>query len=128
MLFCGAVMVGGALLESCQKNNPAPAVTPVNFTLNLADPANAALKNVGGSVINNTVVVIRTSASAYTALSNVCTHAGCTVSFYSNQNQLVCPCHGGTFDINGNVTSGPPPSALTKYTCTLSGNSLTVTS
>ncbi len=125
-LFCGAIMVGGALIESCQKNNPAPA--PVNFSINLTDPAYAALKTVGGFIEYSNAIVIRTGASTYVALSDICTHSGCTVSYYSNQNQIVCPCHGGTFDINGNVVSGPPPSALAKYNVSVNGNTLTVSS
>jgi cytochrome b6-f complex iron-sulfur subunit len=26
---------------------------------------------------------------------------------------MYCSCHGGTFDINGNVVAGPPPSPIT---------------
>lgn len=125
-LVCGAIMVGGALIESCKKNNPAPA--PVNFSINLTDPTYAALKTVGGFIENSNAIVIRTGASTYVALSDICTHAGCTVSYYNSQNQIVCPCHGGAYDINGNVIAGPPPSALAKYNVSVSGNTLTVSS
>jgi len=39
-------------------------------------------------------------------LSSRCTHLGCKINEYSN-NQLLCPCHGSTFDLNGNATKGP---------------------
>jgi thiosulfate dehydrogenase [quinone] large subunit len=56
-------------------------------------------------------IVIRTGGGKLTAFSAVCTHAGCTVGYQSGQ--LVCPCHGGTFDANtGAVVSGPPPQGL----------------
>jgi Rieske Fe-S protein len=27
----------------------------------------------------------------------------------------VCPCHGGSFDIHGQVTGGPPPGPMNRY-------------
>jgi len=120
---CALCATGSVLsvLDSCTK-------TPVvNFTLDLSQPANAALNTVGGSVTNgaNGVIVIRTS-SGFNALSTVCTHQGCTVSYYQSNARLVCPCHNGVYDINGSVVSGPPPSALTKYTVTQVGTVLTI--
>jgi thiosulfate dehydrogenase [quinone] large subunit len=56
-------------------------------------------------------IVIRGNNGKLTAFSAVCTHAGCTVGYEGGQ--LVCPCHGGTFDAHtGQVISGPPPQAL----------------
>ena len=56
-------------------------------------------------------IVIRATDGKLTAFSAVCTHAGCTVGFEGGQ--IVCPCHGGTFDARtGEVISGPPPQAL----------------
>jgi len=125
--MAGVTMVPAAIVASCTKStNYAP--TNVNFTLDLTAAANAALNASGGSVIQNNVIVIRTGATTFSALSILCTHQGCTLSFVSATSEMVCPCHGGTFDINGNVVSGPPPSALTKYTTSLSGHILTVKS
>lgn len=42
------------------------------------------------------------------ALNPVCTHAGCTVTFNSVEKSWDCPCHGGRFDTNGRVITGPP--------------------
>ena len=56
-------------------------------------------------------IVVRNSNGDLRAFSAVCTHAGCTVGFEGGQ--IVCPCHGGTFDPrSGAVISGPPPSGL----------------
>jgi cytochrome b6-f complex iron-sulfur subunit len=45
--------------------------------------------------------------------SAVCTHAGCLVAWKSARKLFVCPCHGGTFDADGNRTGGPPQRPLT---------------
>lgn len=104
----------------------------INFTLDLTDSAYAALGHVGGNVlVNNSgynIIVVRATTSTYKAVSNSCTHQGCSVSYNSNINGYLCPCHGGQFDIDGNVTAGPPPSALTKFTVTVSGTTLTIAS
>ena len=116
---CAACGVTSTLvfLDACSKQSF------TTFTVDLTLPANAALAHTGGSVINGNVIVIKTS-SGYEALSLLCTHAGCTVRFTGSA--FVCPCHGGTYDINGVVTGGPPPSNLPTYTVTKSGNILTV--
>lgn len=46
------------------------------------------------------------------ALSPVCTHLGCFVNFDKTLNEFTCPCHGGRYDIEGNVIAGPPKEAL----------------
>jgi Rieske Fe-S protein len=50
------------------------------------------------------------------AYSATCTHLNCIVEFVPEDNTLFCPCHKGSFDINGNNISGPPPSPLEKFT------------
>jgi len=51
------------------------------------------------------------------AYSAVCTHFACIVKWDQTSNQIVCPCHDGFFDpINGEVISGPPPTALEPLT------------
>ncbi|MEW6118154.1 MAG: Rieske 2Fe-2S domain-containing protein [Nitrospirota bacterium] len=48
------------------------------------------------------------------ALSSSCSHLGCLVSWSYHKNLFICPCHGGTYDIEGNVVSGPPPLPLSR--------------
>ncbi len=129
MALCGLALIPTAIIESCTKQNYAGPAN-VNFTLDLTNSANSSLNTIGGAV--NTaqgIIVIRQSAQTFQAFSSTCTHQGCTVGYDSNSGHIVCPCHGGTFNSStGAVISGPPPSALTKYTVTLSGNILTVKS
>ncbi len=46
------------------------------------------------------------------AHSAVCTHLGCNVHFNAAEKTWDCPCHGGRFDILGQVLNGPPIRAL----------------
>jgi cytochrome b6-f complex iron-sulfur subunit len=127
--LCGVAIAGSALIDSCKKNK-APAF--VSFTLDLTNPANNALNTVGGSVYSNNVIVVRIGSplnvSSFIALSQACTHQGCTVSYDNTNSNFVCPCHHGVFDKSGNVISGPPPSPLTQYKISLNGNILAITS
>ena len=126
--LCGLSMIPAALIESCSKQSFA-GPSNVNFTLDLTNSANTSLNTVGGSLIANSIIIIRASASTFDALSATCTHAGCTVGYSAPSRTIICPCHGGTYNPStGAVTGGPPPSGLTKYTATLNGNILTVKS
>lgn len=48
-------------------------------------------------------------------LSNVCTHLSCRVTWKTDQEEYLCPCHDGIFDIEGTVVSGPAPKPLNRY-------------
>ena len=61
---------------------------------------------------NSPVIVINRHEKGFVAFSKVCTHLGCLVEYDRGLRKLVCPCHAGTFDLDGNVLSGPPPRPL----------------
>jgi len=60
-------------------------------------------------------IIIHTKDKGYIALSRVCTHLGCLVNYDKARQIFICPCHAGTFDLEGNVISGPPPIPLPRY-------------
>lgn len=123
---CGLAIVAPAvLLESCQKSSLTPQGPAVNFTIDLTQPANFNLKSSGGSLSTHGVVVVN-NGGTYTAVAQACTHQGCSVAYNKSGNDFVCPCHGGVYDISGNVVSGPPPAPLKKYSVTQNGDILTV--
>jgi cytochrome b6-f complex iron-sulfur subunit len=66
-------------------------------------------------------IVVRTADGEVRAFSAVCSHLDCTVQFRAETTQLWCACHNGTYDLGGNVVSGPPPRALEKFTVNLRG-------
>jgi Rieske Fe-S protein len=56
----------------------------------------------------------------FLAISSVCTHLGCIVELEGEQ--LVCPCHGSTFERSGAVVRGPAEVPLREFATRLSGS------
>jgi len=46
------------------------------------------------------------------AISEVCPHMGCVLSWQAQEGQFQCPCHGSRFDAAGHVVHGPAEHAL----------------
>lgn len=58
-------------------------------------------------------LIVRPDGERFVALSATCPHSRvCLVEWDQKRRQVVCPCHRGVFDLNGNVISGPPPEPL----------------
>jgi len=95
-------------------------------TVDLTDPAYANLKTVGGFAYKGDIIIIRSSDTVYLALSKVCTHSQCTVTYNSTNKDIPCPCHGSKFTTTGAVITGPATSPLKKYSVTQNGNILTI--
>jgi cytochrome b6-f complex iron-sulfur subunit len=61
-------------------------------------------------------MLIHFDDGTWVALSAVCTHLGCTLSYQSPSPLIICPCHGGQYDPHtGKNVGGPPPRPLTKF-------------
>jgi cytochrome b6-f complex iron-sulfur subunit len=126
MKFISAAVVSGSIatiINACKKDDEATAAPKADFTLDLSSASNAALLHSGGSVISNQVIVINNNGT-YVALSDICTHQSCALSYNSAASKLTCPCHGSTFSISGSVLNGPASSSLKQYSVTQSGNTL----
>ena len=57
------------------------------------------------------VTVFRDHEGMY-AISLVCTHLGCIVTYNDADARFDCPCHGSKFDMAGRVQKAPAPKAL----------------
>jgi menaquinol-cytochrome c reductase iron-sulfur subunit len=66
----------------------------------------------GGLAVRNAAWVRREGPDQFIAFSIYCTHTGCPVNWVSDAELFLCPCHGGIFDRQGDVTAGPPPRPL----------------
>jgi Rieske Fe-S protein len=90
------------------------ALAPIRFVgdriaMRFAGPLDAlgrgegAIADVGGAK----VAAYRDEAGELHALSPICTHLRCVVSFDAEAREWRCPCHGSRFDIDGQVLRGP---------------------
>jgi cytochrome b6-f complex iron-sulfur subunit len=104
------------------------STTSSQVVLCLAD--HPTLANVNGTTTISTsrgrLIVVRVDAATVIALSNVCTHAGCAVSWRSSDDRLICPCHGSQFAEDGSVIRGPANRPLPAYPATLAGDTVTI--
>ncbi len=124
----GAALAGLVYCVGCSPKNDNPITPPsnVDVTLDLTLHANQPLNTIGGSVVDNGIVVGRVSQTSFVAVSAACTHQGTTVEFRLAQNQFFCPNHGSTYSLDGVVTQGPAQKSLTKYNTSLSGTNLRI--
>lgn len=65
-----------------------------------------------GLAVRNAAWVRREQDGSLVAFSVYCTHTGCPVNWVEDGGLFLCPCHGGVFDRDGDVASGPPPRPL----------------
>ncbi len=71
-------------------------------------------------------LLVRTSDGELQAFNAVCTHLDCTVQYKSDTSQIWCACHNGTYDLQGNVVSGPPPRPLERLVVNQRGDDVVV--
>lgn len=84
------------------------------------------LAGIGGvkeiTLEGKSAFVKRSSSTGIKCFSSACTHSGCPISFWQNQNKFNCSCHGSQFDSDGNVTQGPAQLPLDTYVCETLGS------
>lgn len=135
--FFSKALIGGSLifiapsfLNSCSKSSdPAPAPdgnTSGETVVDLTSTDFNALKTVGGYAYSGNILIIRSGTSSYIALSSICTHQGCTVTYNSSDDKIACPCHGSLFSTGGSVLKGPASSSLKTYNVKIEGNNLKI--
>ncbi len=142
---CQLIALGGAIaatLESCASGSPTSAnglgsvgaLPTVSGTLSgstvTVTVTGTALATVGTLALVTTaggdLLVARTDANTFVALSAACTHQACEITGVSGQD-YVCPCHGSRFDTSGRVVNGPAVTPLPQFQTQVSGDVLTIT-
>ncbi len=61
------------------------------------------------------VIVVRDDVGEISALSLLCTHLDCALSWQQKSNNLYCDCHGSEFATDGKVLKGPANSPLANF-------------
>jgi cytochrome b6-f complex iron-sulfur subunit len=121
------------VLSSCTKESTDTTTPPgggtsgaVDFTLDLTSATYASLNTNGGSIVKDNIIIAKSSAGVFVALSSICTHQGSTIGFENAASRFHCPNHGSNFGLDGSVLNGPATSALKKYNTALTGTSLRI--
>ena len=89
-------------------------------------PGNPKLVSYTSGGVEQGVYVINLGDQGWLALDFHCTHLQCAVNWLEATNSFACPCHGGMYDIKGNVIGGPPPRPLEHRIIQIQGNSVMV--
>jgi Rieske Fe-S protein len=76
--------------------------------------------------VDRRVVFLVRSGDTVKALDSTCTHLGCRTRVNPDARQIECPCHGGVYDLEGQVLSGPPPRALNQLPTRVDGSRILV--
>jgi cytochrome b6-f complex iron-sulfur subunit len=71
-------------------------------------------------------VIVNRPGKGLIAVSRVCTHLGCLVQYDKENKTLLCPCHAGVYDLEGNIVSGPPPKPLQKLPLRVEGETIVI--
>jgi cytochrome b6-f complex iron-sulfur subunit len=103
-----------------------PANTETSKTLVIAKreiPLGDAMEIVFNGV---PAVILNRPGKGLVAISRVCTHLGCLVQYDKENKRLLCPCHAGIYDLEGNIVSGPPPKPLPKLPFRVEGETIVI--
>jgi len=93
---------------------------PLTVTLRVARQDGAS------EVVDRRVVFLVRSGDQVKALDSTCTHLGCRTRYNAEAKHIECPCHGGVYDLEGRVVSGPPPTPLVELPTRIDGTRVLV--
>jgi Rieske Fe-S protein len=98
-----ALGLGGLLRYLDYEPNPAPQTEfDLGSASNYPPGSRTLLANVPAMLLH--------TGSGFSAFSLTCTHLGCTVE--QIKDELVCPCHGSHFNLDGHLLHGPAAKPL----------------
>ena len=101
-------------------------VTGAFLTIDLTDAASSALKNNGGYLIKNNIVVARDLSDNYVAATVRCSHEPRDKIIFRN-NEYFCTKHSARFNTSGKGLNSKGGNNLRVYKTSLNGNILSIT-
>ncbi len=124
-VYCAASGLSSCVNESMDPTTPAGG-TGNELILDLNSAAYSKLNTVGNYVVVSGVVIARVSASAFAAVTQVCSHEGQRKVVF-NAGEFYCPVHGARFDTAGKGLNSTGSRGLKTYATLLEGTTLKVT-
>lgn len=133
-----AVYCAASGLSSCVNESMDPTIptdtgggtsgggTANELSLDLSSATYSKLNTVGNYVIVNSIVIARVSATAFAAVTQVCSHEGKKKVYYLN-GEFYCPEHGARFSTTGTGLNSKGSRGLKTYPTALTGTTLKVT-
>lgn len=78
--------------------------------------------------VNGTPVTVANVEGQLHGFSDTCSHAECSLAEGElEENQVVCPCHGGSFDVTtGEVMAFPPKQKIATFPVRIDGDELQI--
>lgn len=95
------------------------------LTLDLGSSAAAALKTVGGYVVQSSIVVAQVSQGVYAAVAQTCSHEP-RKNVVFNKTEFYCTVHGVRFDLTGKGKNSFDSRGIAAYKVATDGKTLVV--
>ncbi len=110
----GALAAGAAVPVACYLGNVGGGPPPPTVKLSAAESTLLPGESRVVRYDRIPVLLFRTPDpdGALRAFVATCTHFDCIVGYRPQQECIFCACHEGYYDLEGNVTDGPPPEPL----------------
>ena len=124
-VYCAASGLSSCVNESMDPTNPT-GVTGNELILDLTSAAYTKLNTVGNYVVVSGIVIARVSATAFAAVTQVCSHEGRRQVVF-NAGEFYCAAHGARFDTAGKGLNSTGSRGLKTYVTLLEGTTLKVT-
>ncbi len=124
-VYCAASGLSSCVNESMDPTAPTGG-TGNELSLDLNSAAYTKLNTVGNYVVVSGIVIARVSATAFAAVTQVCSHEGRRQVVF-NAGEFYCAAHGARFDTSGKGLNSTGSRGLKTYATALQGTTLKVT-
>jgi len=124
-VYCAASGLSSCVNESMDPTSPTGG-TGNELSLDLSTATYSKLNTTGNYVVVSGIVIARVSATAFAAVTQVCSHEGRRQVVF-NAGEFYCAAHGARFDTSGKGLNSTGSRGLKTYMTALQGNILTVT-
>ncbi len=114
----GLTAVGISLPALAYVWPPAEVTKRAGQRVKVAEPGEIPPGKAKAVLMDGKPVLVVNAGERLIALMAACPHLGCAVKWNEADSRIFCPCHGATFDLRGNVLSGPSPAPLSSVPVT----------